>query len=159
MYVGLDIGTSGVKAVLTNAHGHVLRQSTAPLALANPHPLWSEQAPEDWWRAASEALADLKRTCDLGSVRSVGLSGQMHGAVLLDQSDRVLRLQSCGMMVVRTRNARSSKRSSPARARSPAIWRCQASLRPRCSGCAGTSQHASRPFVAYSCRKIGCDCV
>lgn len=91
MYVGLDIGTSGVKAVLTNAHGHVLRQSTAPLALANPHPLWSEQAPEDWWRAASEALADLKRTCDLGSVRSIGLSGQMHGAVLLDQSDRVLR--------------------------------------------------------------------
>jgi xylulokinase len=91
MYLGLDIGTSGVKAVLTDASGRVLHQSTTPLALATPHPLWSEQAPEDWWRAASGALAALKQTCDLGSVRGIGLSGQMHGAVLLDQSDRVLR--------------------------------------------------------------------
>ena len=91
MYLGLDVGTSGVKAVLTDANGRVLGQATAPLALTTLHPLWSEQAPEDWWRAASEALAALRQTRDLSSVRGIGLSGQMHGAVLLDESDRVLR--------------------------------------------------------------------
>jgi xylulokinase len=91
MYLGLDIGTSGVKAVLTNARGQVLDQSTAPLAFATPHPLWSEQAPEDWWRPASQAIAALRQSRELGGVRSIGLSGQMHGAVLLDQADRVLR--------------------------------------------------------------------
>ena len=91
MYLGLDLGTSGVKAVLTDAAGAVLAQATAPLAVASPRPLWSEQAPADWWRAARGAIGELRRAHALGGVRGIGLSGQMHGAVLLDGADRVLR--------------------------------------------------------------------
>jgi xylulokinase len=91
MQLGIDIGTSGVKAVLLDAAGTVVGQSGAPLAISHPHPLWSEQAPEDWWNATSAAIQELRRDHDLLGVRGIGLSGQMHGAVLLDEADRVLR--------------------------------------------------------------------
>ncbi len=91
MHLGLDLGTSGVKSVLLDAVGAVVGQSTAPLPLSHPHPLWSEQDPSDWWQATQEAVAQLRQQHDLTRVRGVGLSGQMHGAVLLDSADRVLR--------------------------------------------------------------------
>lgn len=89
--IGIDLGTSGVKAVLLDAKGALRAEATAPLTLQNPKPLWSEQAPEDWWAAAEAAMAELGRQADLSEVRGIGLSGQMHGAVLLDAADRVLR--------------------------------------------------------------------
>ncbi|RKK02577.1 xylulokinase [Pseudoroseomonas wenyumeiae] len=91
MHLGIDLGTSGVKAVLTGPAGEVLAQATAPLALSSPRPLWSEQDPEDWLRATQAALASLRASRDLSGVRALGLAGQMHGAVLLDASDQVLR--------------------------------------------------------------------
>jgi len=91
MHLGLDLGTSGVKAVLTGAGGEVLGQATAPLTVANPHPLWSEQDPGDWWDATVAAIAELRGRHDLAGVRGIGIAGQMHGAVLLDGADRVLR--------------------------------------------------------------------
>ncbi len=91
MHLGLDLGTSGVKAVLLDAAGAVAAQATAPLPIAHPHPLWSEQNPADWWRAACSAVASLRRGHDLAGVRGIGLSGQMHGAVLLDAAGQVLR--------------------------------------------------------------------
>jgi len=91
MQLGIDLGTSGVKAVLLDAAGEVIGQSSAPLPISHPRPLWSEQDPEDWWRAASTAVGALRRDHDLLGVRGIGLSGQMHGAVLLDETDRVLR--------------------------------------------------------------------
>ncbi|MBO1075192.1 xylulokinase [Roseomonas marmotae] len=91
MHLGLDLGTSGVKAVLTGAAGEVLAQATAPLAVSRPRPLWSEQDPAEWWRATEAALAALRRTHDLSGVRALGIAGQMHGAVLLDAADAVLR--------------------------------------------------------------------
>ena len=91
MHLGLDLGTSGVKAVLTGAGGEVLAQAGAPLEVSRPHPLWSEQDPEAWWRATVAALAALRASHDLSGVRALGLAGQMHGAVLLDGSDAVLR--------------------------------------------------------------------
>ena len=91
MHLGLDLGTSGVKAVLTGPAGAVLAQATAPLALSSPRPLWSEQDPEDWWQATLTALATLRVSQDLSRVRAIGLAGQMHGAVLLDAADQVLR--------------------------------------------------------------------
>ena len=91
MHLGIDLGTSGVKAVLTAADGALLAQATAPLAVSTPHPLWSEQDPAAWWYAAVAALQQLGTLHDLSAVRGVGLAGQMHGAVLLDASDRVLR--------------------------------------------------------------------
>ncbi len=91
MYLGLDLGTSGVKAVLLGADGALLGQETASLRVSNPHPLWSEQAPQDWWVAAGAAIHALRTTHDLSGVRAIGLSGQMHGAVLLDAANEVLR--------------------------------------------------------------------
>lgn len=91
MYLGLDLGTSGVKAVLLDAVGAVVGQATAPLLVSHPQPLWSEQNPSDWWHATREAVLLLRHQHDLTRVKGVGLSGQMHGAVLLDAADRVLR--------------------------------------------------------------------
>ena len=93
MYLGIDLGTSGVKAVLVDDRQTVIDQAGAALEVSMPRPLWSEQDPEHWWRATGEAMAALKarRPAELRAVRGIGLSGQMHGATLLDRSDRVLR--------------------------------------------------------------------
>ncbi len=91
MYLGIDLGTSGVKIVLTDATGQLRDQATSPLSIVHPQPLWSEQDPQAWWNAASSAIAALRARQDLSAVEGMGLSGQMHGAVLLDAADRVLR--------------------------------------------------------------------
>lgn len=91
MHLGLDLGTSGVKAVLLNEAGAVAAQATAANPISHPHPLWSEQTPADWWHAAETAIAALRREHDLAQVRGIGLSGQMHGAVLLDAANQPLR--------------------------------------------------------------------
>ncbi len=92
-YLGLDLGTSSVKAVLTDDAGAVLDQESAPLAVSRLHPLWSEQDPESWWTAANAALIVLgkRRSSEFAGVHALGLSGQMHGATLLDGQGRVLR--------------------------------------------------------------------
>ncbi len=82
--VGLDVGTSGVKGVAIDADGRVLATATAEYPLSRPHPGWSEQEPEDWWRAAQEVLAQLPEG-------PIGLSGQMHGLVVLGDDRSVLR--------------------------------------------------------------------
>ena len=93
MYLGIDVGTSGVKVVLVDDAQRVVDQETAPLRVSRPRPLWSEQDPEDWWRATEAAVAALKdrQASALSGVRGIGLSGQMHGATLLDGKDRPLR--------------------------------------------------------------------
>ena len=93
MYLGLDLGTSGVKALLIDGAQRIVASATADLDVSRPHPGWSEQEPADWVRAAEEAIASLKASHprELAAVRGIGLSGQMHGATLLDGSDRVLR--------------------------------------------------------------------
>lgn len=93
MYLGIDLGTSGVKAVLVDEDQRVLTQASAPLTVQRPRPLWSEQDPESWWQATCRTIRDLRATHsrELARVRSIGLSGQMHGATLLDAHDRVLR--------------------------------------------------------------------
>ncbi len=90
MYLGIDIGTSGVKAAITSDAGAILAQATSALSVSSPHPGWSEQDPEDWWEATCNAVMQLPpETCR--EIRAIGLSGQMHGATLLDAQDRVLR--------------------------------------------------------------------
>ena len=93
MFLGLDLGTSAVKAVLVDDAQRVIAQAEAALSVQRPRPLWSEQHPDDWWRATESAVAALRRAqpAALGAVRGIGLSGQMHGATLLDAADRVLR--------------------------------------------------------------------
>ncbi|NYZ16054.1 xylulokinase [Azospirillum sp. RWY-5-1] len=93
MFLGIDLGTSGVKAVLVDGEQRVVGQATAPLTVHRPHPLWSEQDPADWWAATNAAVTALRdaHPAAMAGVRGVGLSGQMHGATLLDGRDRVLR--------------------------------------------------------------------
>lgn len=90
MYLGIDIGTSGVKVVVINDDNNVLEQAMAPLSISRPHPLWSEQLPDDWWAATTRAVTSLSQD-RRSRIRSIGLSGQMHGAVLLDHAGKSLR--------------------------------------------------------------------
>lgn len=90
MFIGIDIGTSGVKAVAIGADGVVQAQGAAPLAVSRPHPLWSEQDPDDWWRATEGAILALPAEVR-AEARGIGLAGQMHGATLIGQDDRPLR--------------------------------------------------------------------
>ncbi len=85
--VGLDIGTTGVKAVAVGLDGEIVSRAGRGYALSTPKPGWSEQDPDDWWTATRAALADLGPL----EIAGIGLSGQMHGLVALDSADRVIR--------------------------------------------------------------------
>ncbi|HEV7249139.1 MAG TPA: xylulokinase [Shinella sp.] len=94
MYLGIDLGTSGVKAMLIAADQAVIGSaSSKEVATTRPHAGWSEQDPADWIRATEEAIAGLRAAypTELAAVRGIGLSGHMHGATLLDGEDKVLR--------------------------------------------------------------------
>ena len=91
MYIGLDLGTSGLKGVVLDDAQRLLGEATAPLTVSRPQSGWSEQAPQDWTDAAGQVMTALKAATDLSGVRAIGLSGQMHGATVLDASDTVLR--------------------------------------------------------------------
>ena len=91
MYLGLDIGTSGVKALLIDGDQRVVGSALADLTVERPHPGWSEQDPQSWIDATKDALIALGQQHDLSAVKGIGVSGQMHGATLLDERDQVLR--------------------------------------------------------------------
>lgn len=92
-YLGVDIGTSGVKALLMDANGVIKAEATSALDSTRPQPGWSEQRAEDWWTATLDAIDQLSKSAPeyLSQVCGLGLSGQMHGATLLDSNDQVLR--------------------------------------------------------------------
>ncbi len=90
-YLGIDIGTTAVKALVVDDHGTVVGETESPLEVSVPGPGWAEQYPSDWWQGTINAV---RAACDQAGVRevdSIGLSGQMHSSTLLDESDRVLR--------------------------------------------------------------------
>ncbi|MEM7682768.1 MAG: xylulokinase [Planctomycetota bacterium] len=91
--LGIDIGTSGTKALLCDEAGAVLGLGSAPHDLSSPKPGWSEQDPEQWWSASGKAVKQALKKAGVAKsdVSAIGLSGQMHGAVFLDRQDRVLR--------------------------------------------------------------------
>jgi xylulokinase len=96
MFIGIDLGTSGVKAVLLDRDGRVRCTATHALTVSRPHPRWSEQAPQDWWKATTNALTDLLGEASAAGIKpaqieALGLTGQMHGATLLDAQGEVLR--------------------------------------------------------------------
>lgn len=90
MYLGIDIGTSGVKAVAVASDGALVAQGTSALAVSRPEPQWSEQNPRDWWAAAQTAVMALPAEVR-AQIQAVGLTGQMHGAVVLGADDQPLR--------------------------------------------------------------------
>ncbi|QDH24673.1 xylulokinase [Neokomagataea tanensis] len=93
MYIGIDAGTSGLKAILVDENQNILADQTVPLTVQSPQTGWSEQDPEQWWAALLEALDGLQAASPeaMADVKAIGLSGQQHGAVLLGAADEVLR--------------------------------------------------------------------
>ena len=92
MFLGMDVGTGGTRAVLVNAEGHLVASASAEHEpFRTPHPGWAEQDPEDWWRAAQQAIRDVLAAAGHPHVDAAGLTGQMHGAVMLDKDGTVLR--------------------------------------------------------------------
>jgi xylulokinase len=92
-FLGIDVGTSAVKAILVDERQTAVAEADVPLQVSRPHDLWSEQDPEIWWDAVQSALDQLRTQSPsaLPEIRGIGLSGQMHGAVLLDENDLPLR--------------------------------------------------------------------
>ena len=90
-YIGIDLGTSGVKLLLVAADGSILGEEAEHYEVSYPRPGWSEQDPRDWWRATCTALKRLLRDRDRSSVKGISFGGQMHGLVALDGRDEVIR--------------------------------------------------------------------
>ena len=91
LYIGIDLGTSACKLLLVDEEGRVHNTVSKEYPLSFPQPGWSEQAPEDWWAACLAGVPELLAGFDAGAVRGIGVGGQMHGLVALDENDRVLR--------------------------------------------------------------------
>src|SRR5690554_3437481 len=91
--LGLDIGTSGVKALLMDEAGHVAGSVLVEYPLHSPRPGWTEQEPEDMWQASVEAIRSVLGKCRVNGseVKGMGLSGQMHSSVFLDENYKVIR--------------------------------------------------------------------
>ena len=89
MFLGLDLGTSGLKALLVDADENIIAEASAPLQVSRAHDGWSEQNPDDWFTACAAAIAGLD--ADLSGVQGIGLSGHMHGATLMDANGTALR--------------------------------------------------------------------
>ena len=105
--VGLDVGTTGVKALAISHEGEVVASAEEGYPLSTPQPGWAEQDPEDWWRAAETALARL----GVESPR-LGLSGQMHGLVCLDEQTACCARRSSGTTSARRPSAPRSRSAS-----------------------------------------------
>ncbi|HKA60684.1 MAG TPA: xylulokinase [Gemmatimonadales bacterium] len=90
-FLGLDVGTSGVKAILVQPDGDVAAAATDPLTLDTPQPGWAEQDPEAWWQASCKAIRDVVTQRPNAQIAAVGISGQMHSSVFLDRDGAVIR--------------------------------------------------------------------
>ena len=92
-FLGLDIGTSSIKALLIDEQQTVVAEASVAVSISRPHPLWSEQDPEEWWQACLTAIAQVGQSAPeaFAALRGIGLSGQQHGAVFLDGEGKVLR--------------------------------------------------------------------
>ena len=93
VFLGIDIGTSGTKTIAINEKGRILGEASASHRSFHPQPLWSEQSPEDWWRATIKTVQEVVRKTKTkpADVKAMGLSGQMHGSVFLDSDGKVIR--------------------------------------------------------------------
>ena len=90
-YLGIDVGTTAVKALVVDGGGSVVGEAESPLEVSVPMPGWAEQEPSDWWQGTVEAVRAACAQAGIREVSAIGLSGQMHSSVLLDRADRVVR--------------------------------------------------------------------
>ncbi|MBQ8327932.1 MAG: xylulokinase [Lachnospiraceae bacterium] len=91
LYIGIDLGTSAVKMLLMDEKGKIEKIVSKEYPLYFPNPGWSEQKPEDWWDAVVEGMKELTSECDKSKVAGISFGGQMHGLVILDENDDVIR--------------------------------------------------------------------
>ena len=91
LYIGVDLGTSSVKLLLMNGEGKIEKTVTREYPLYFPNPGWSEQKPEDWWKETVDGIKELTSECDKSQVGGISFGGQMHGLVILDEKDNVIR--------------------------------------------------------------------
>jgi xylulokinase len=93
LFLGIDVSTTGAKALLINAQGQVVSSANTPLTLSTPRPLWSEQDPQEWWAGTVKSIRQVLAQAGVNgeAVTAIGLTGQMHGLVLLDENGAVLR--------------------------------------------------------------------
>ena len=90
-YIGADLGTSGLKLLLVDAKGEIINSVTKNYEVSYPNPGWSEQNPEDWWNALTIGIRELTADIDTQTVCGISVAGQMHGLVVLDAKDTVIR--------------------------------------------------------------------
>ncbi len=135
--VGIDVGTSGVKGLAIDPEGAILARAEYGYPLSTPRVGWAEQDPADWWQATEAVLSELRGAA--GPYAGIGLSGQMHGLVALDASDRVLRP---AILWNDQRTARRVRRDrGDDRARAPAV----ADGQPGAAGVHGTEAPVDAP--------------
>lgn len=91
LFLGIDIGTSGAKAIVCDSDGRIVATALAEYPIYSPHPLWSEQDPSDWWQGAQTAIREVAKAVDASQISGIGLTGQMHGSVFLDAQQQVIR--------------------------------------------------------------------
>src|SRR5262245_7808772 len=93
LFLGIDVSTTGAKALLIDEKGKVVETATTPLSLSTPKPLWSEQDPHEWWAGTVKSIKSALASANAQGkdVACVGLTGQMHGLVLLGAGNEVLR--------------------------------------------------------------------
>ena len=90
-FIGADLGTSSLKLLLCDGDGRIVNCVTKEYGISYPHPGWSEQEPNDWWNAFVEGVKELISGFDAKSVKGIGVAGQMHGLVILDENSEVIR--------------------------------------------------------------------
>ena len=90
-YIGVDLGTSSVKLLMMDGSGKIERIVSREYPIAFPHPGWSEQDPDDWWRETKEGIRQLTEGFDKSQIAGLSFGGQMHGLVILDKDDQVIR--------------------------------------------------------------------
>lgn len=91
LFIGVDLGTSAVKLLLMDEKGKIHKIVSREYPLYFPHPGWAEQKPEDWFTQSMEGIKELISECDKSQVRGISFGGQMHGLVVLDGADNVIR--------------------------------------------------------------------
>ncbi|MCR5388336.1 MAG: xylulokinase [Lachnospiraceae bacterium] len=90
-YIGIDLGTSAVKLLLLDENGKIIKSVSKEYPLCFPNPGWAEQNPDDWWEKVKEGIAEIADGTDKSEIKGLGCGGQMHGLVILDENDEVIR--------------------------------------------------------------------
>jgi len=156
--IGLDIGTSSTKGLLVDEAGQVVASASYPYELIQPAPGWAEQNPEDWWEATCTVVRKLIQKAGIqpSEVKALGLSGQMHGMVLIDQAGQVVRPPILWCDVRTTAECRAIEEAVGLEdlSSSPAIRLWRGSLPPSWSGCSGTSLTRWPALRPCSCLRI-----